>query len=179
MKGYYKRDDLTSKVISSEGYLNTGDIGMMSYDGEVKITGRAKDTIVLLAGENIEPATIEAALMNSTYIERAMVVGQDKKNVAALIVPEKELLIELADSLKITYSSWEALLKARETQSIFQKEVDKLVCIRTGFRACERIGKFYLLPTQFEMGKEINAKGEMMRHKINVLYKNEISSLFV
>ena len=179
MKGYYKRPDLTSHVISKDGWLNTGDIGMMTQDNEIKITGRAKDTIVLLAGENVEPAVIEAALVNSPYIARAMVVGQDKKYVAALIVPEKEALTELADSMRIMYSSWESLLESSEAHTFFREEIDKRVNDKTGFRICERINRFVLLPNAFETGREINAKGEMMRHKITKLYAKEIKSLFV
>ena len=62
MKGYYKRPDLTAKVLDEDGWLNTGDIGVLTYDNELKITGRAKDTIVLLGGENIEPEVIENAI---------------------------------------------------------------------------------------------------------------------
>ncbi|MBR7063776.1 MAG: AMP-binding protein, partial [Treponema sp.] len=179
MKGYYKREDLTRLAITEDGYLNTGDIGMLTFDGEIKITGRAKDTIVLLAGENIEPATIEKALMNSPYIERAMIVGQDEKYIGALIVPEKESTMEMANNLHIIYNSWEDLLLTKEMNNFFQRELDKRVCAKTGFRLCERIGKFVLLPNQFETGKEVNAKGEMMRHKIIKLYEKEIKQLFV
>ncbi|HOS31425.1 MAG TPA: AMP-binding protein, partial [Treponemataceae bacterium] len=62
MKGYYKRPDLTESAIDKDGWFNTGDLGMMTYDNEIKITGRAKDTIVLLGGENIEPSGIEGAM---------------------------------------------------------------------------------------------------------------------
>ena len=76
-----------------------------SQDNEIKITGRAKDTIVLLGGENIEPAVIEASLLNSPYIERVMIVGQDKKYIAALIVPAKDVLTEWANTSLVMYSS--------------------------------------------------------------------------
>ena len=178
MKGYYERPDLTAQVIDKDGWLNTGDIGMMTQDNEIKITGRAKDTIVLLGGENIEPAVIEAALLNSPYIERVMIVGQDKKYIAALIVPAKDVLTEWANTSLVMYSSWESLLESNEVQMFFREEIERRVNEKTGFRTCERINRFALLPNSFEAGKEVNAKGEMMRYKITKIYAKEIKSLF-
>jgi long-chain acyl-CoA synthetase len=178
MKGYYNRPDLTELVIDKDGWLNTGDIGMMTQDNEIKITGRAKDTIVLLGGENIEPAVIEAALVNSPYIERAMIVGQDKKYIAAIIVPAEDALSEWADSSRIMYSSWETLLDSNEVQMMFREEIERLVNEKAGFRTCERISRFALLPQGFTQGKEINAKGEMMRAKISKLYEKQMRRLF-
>ena len=75
MKGYYKRPDLTEKAIDKDGWFNTGDLGVRTFDNELKITGRAKDTIVLLGGENVEPAVLESELLINDLIESAMVVG--------------------------------------------------------------------------------------------------------
>ncbi|MBQ6781887.1 MAG: long-chain fatty acid--CoA ligase [Treponema sp.] len=178
MKGYYKRDDLTEQVIDKDGWLNTGDLGMISYDEELKIVGRAKDTIVLLGGENIEPQVIEKAVNASPYIERTVVVGQDKKYVAALIVPDQQNVLSYAEENNILYDNYEQLLETNEIQNLFRTEIDMLDNAKTGFRTCERIFKFILLTKPFEIGVEINAKQELMRHKIVKLYKKEYNSLF-
>ena len=178
MKGYYKRPDLTEKVIDAEGWLNTGDLGMISYDEELKIVGRAKDTIVLLGGENIEPQVIEKAINASPYIERAVVVGQDKKYLGALVVPDQQNVLSYAEENNILYDNYESLLETKEIQNLFQTEIDTLDNAKNGFRTCERIGKFVLLKKSFELGKEINAKQELMRHKITEIYKKEYSRLF-
>ena len=178
MKGYYKRDDLTERVIDKDGWLNTGDLGMISYDEELKIVGRAKDTIVLLGGENIEPQVIEKAVNASPYIERTVVVGQDKKYVAALIVPDQQNVLSYAEENNILYDNYEQLLETNEIQNLFRTEIDMLDNAKTGFRTCERIFKFILLTKPFEIGVEINAKQELMRHKIVKLYKKEYNSLF-
>lgn len=178
MKGYYKRDDLTAEIIDGDGWLNTGDLGMISYDNELKIVGRAKDTIVLLGGENIEPAVIEKALNSSPYIERSVILGQDKKYVAALIVPDDASVTSYAEENNIVYDNYENLLETNEIQNLFRTEIDSLVNAKTGFRTCERIFKFGLLKSSFEIGKEINAKQELMRHKISQIYKKQISKLF-
>lgn len=178
MKGYYKRPDLTSEIIDGEGWLNTGDIGMISYDEEIKLVGRAKDTIVLLGGENIEPLVIEKAVNASPYIERSMVVGQDKRYLGAFIVPDQHNVVAYAEENNILYDNYEALLQTNEIQNLFRTEIDTLVNAKTGFRACERIFKFSLLKDSFELGKEINAKQELMRHKIVKIHEKEYKKLF-
>lgn len=178
MKGYYKRDDLTSQIIDKDGFLNTGDLGMISCDRELKIVGRAKDTIVLLGGENIEPQVIEKAINTSPYVERTVVVGQDQKYVSALIVPDEVNVIAFAEENSIVYDNYENLLETNEIQNLFRTEIDTLVNAKTGFRTCERIFKFKLLQHSFQLGKEINAKQELMRHKITEIYKKELKHLF-
>ena len=81
MKGYYKRQDLTDQILDSDGWLNTGDLGMLTLENEIKITGRAKDTIVLLGGENIEPAGIKSPMCGSDYIESAIVLEIGRAHV--------------------------------------------------------------------------------------------------
>ncbi len=178
MKGYYKRPDLTAQIIDSDGWLNTGDLGMLSQDYEIKIVGRAKDTIVLLGGENIEPVVIENAVKKSLYIENAVVLGQDKKFVSALIVPQKDAVEAFAAENHIVYDSYDSLLDSTEIKSLMQQEIDSNVSAKTGFRSCERIANFHILHHSFEIGREMNSKQELMRHKIVKLYAKEIKKLF-
>ncbi|WP_147612400.1 AMP-dependent synthetase/ligase [Treponema pectinovorum] len=178
MKGYYKRQDLTDKVIDSEGWMNTGDLGMISYDKELKIVGRAKDTIVLLGGENIEPQGIEKAINISPYVELSVVVGQDQKFIGALICPDQANVINYAEENSILYDNYENLLETNEIQNLFRTEIDSCVNAKAGFRACERIFKFKLLTQSFQIGKEINMKQELMRHQIVEIYKKELKKMF-
>lgn len=178
MKGYYNRPDLTEKIIDKDGWLNTGDLGILTYDDEIKITGRAKDTIVLLDGENIEPAVIESALLTSEYIESAMVLGQDKKYLGCLIVPSKEAVTEFAKEEKLNTEDYDALLKNEKIDELFVKEINKAVSVENGFRTCEKIYKFSLLANSFKVGQELSAKQEMIRYKISEMYAAEIETLF-
>ena len=178
MKGYYKRPDLTEKVIDKDGWFNTGDLGIRTFDNELKITGRAKDTIVLLGGENIEPAVLEAELLTSEYIESVMVVGQDKKSLGALIVPSKDAVETFANDRGITGLTYEALLEQEEVVHLFDDIVKNSISTSKGFRSCEKIGKVALLPKSFEVGVELSAKQEMMRYKIAEIYKEKIEALF-
>lgn len=178
MKGYYKRPDLTEQVVDKDGWLNTGDLGMLSFDNEIKITGRAKDTIVLLGGENIEPQVIESALRGSPYIETVVVMGQDKKYLAALIVPAKESILMYAQENGLPVDSYEELLNNQQIISLIRSEIDSRICAEEGFRVCERIYRFALLTESFTVGKELSGKQEMMRHRIVDIYKKQIDTLF-
>ncbi len=178
MKGYYKRPDLTEKVLDKDGWLNTGDLGIMTHDNEIKITGRAKDTIVLLDGENVEPSIIEGALLASEYIDCVMVVGQDKKYLGALIVPNKEALTSWAKEKNLPAEDYEELLKNKEVSALMEKIISETITSANGFRICEKIFKFALIGKSFEAGVELSAKLEMMRYKIAEIYKKEIDSLF-
>jgi len=178
MKGYYKRPDLTDKIIDKEGWLNTGDLGLMTYDGELKITGRAKDTIVLLGGENIEPAVIESSLVTNEYIESAIVLGQDQKYLASLIVPAKDSVIAFAQEKGLDTSDYGLLLKTKEVISLFENAINSIVSTENDFRTCEKIFKFALLENSFTVGEELSAKQEMMRYKIVEKYDSVIKTLF-
>jgi len=179
MQGYYKRPDLTAKVLSADGWLNTGDLGMMTRDGEIKITGRAKDTIVLRGGENVEPAPIEEKIRESEYISQCMVVGQDQKYLAALIVPNQDAVMSFAKDNEIPILDYEALLQQPEINELIANEVMELVSPQNGFKAFERIFKFKLLLKPFEVGMELSHKQEVMRHKVVEIYAKETAALFV
>ena len=178
MKGYYRRDDLTAKVIGPDLWFDTGDLGMLSFRGELRITGRAKDTIVLRGGENVEPVPIEQKLVESEFIERAVVLGQDQKYLAALIVPEKEAVIAWAEENNVLIVDYETLLQQPEVAELIDSEINLLVSSANGFKSFERIFRFALLASPFELGKELSAKQDIKRHAINEIYHKEIRRLF-
>jgi long-chain acyl-CoA synthetase len=178
MKGYYKRKDLTDAIIDEDGWLNTGDLGMWTHNGEYAICGRAKDTIVLSGGENIEPVPIEAKLRESEYIEQAVVLGQDKKFLAALIVPDLKAIEHYIKDNSIVYTSRDDFLEMPEVFELINSEVNTLVSSKNGFKAFEHIVRFKLIRASFEVGKELSAKQEVKRHVINEQFAKEIVQLF-
>jgi long-chain acyl-CoA synthetase len=178
MKGYYRKPELTAAVLSPEGWLNTGDIGMLTRNRELRLTGRAKDTIVLRGGENVEPVPIEARLRESPWISQCMVVGQDQKYLAALIVPVQDRLMAFAAENNIPIVDYELLLQQPEINEVIANDVAELVGPKKGFKPFEGIYKFRLLPRPFEAGTELSAKQELLRHKIAVRYAKQIQSLF-
>jgi long-chain acyl-CoA synthetase len=178
MSGYYKRPDLTEAILDKDGWLSTGDLAMKTHKGEIKIVGRAKDTIVLTGGENVEPAPIEEILKESSFITSSVVLGQDRKFLAALIVVNMENLKRYADENGIMYNSESDLIDAPEVQSLYSSEINDLVSAKNGFKRHERIGRFKLLAKEFEVGQELSAKQEIKRHVINEIYRKEIERLF-
>lgn len=178
MMGYYKRPDLTARILSPDGWLDTGDLGMLTVNGEIKIVGRAKDTIVLRGGENIEPVPIEQRLSESPFIQQAVVLGQDQKYLAALIVPRQEALIEWAEENEIPFNDYPSLLEQPEVKELIDSEINSLISSKNGFKPFERIFRFALLAEPFQPGRELSAKQEIKRHAINELYRKEIKALF-
>jgi long-chain acyl-CoA synthetase len=178
MKGYYQKPEATAAVLSEDGWFNTGDIGMLTHDNELRITGRAKDTIVLRGGENVEPVPIECKLRESPFIQQCMVVGQDQKYLAAIIIPWQQTLLDFAEENSIPIVDYELLLQQPEINGIIAREVSDRISPKTGFKPYERVYKFALLPKPFEAGKELSGKGELLRHKITALYAKEIHKLF-
>ncbi len=177
MQGYYKRPEATEAVLQN-GWLNTGDITMATVNNEIKIIGREKETIVLMGGENIEPTPIEERLVQSEYIDQVMVVGQDMKYLAALIIPNREKVEKTAEEKSISYLQYEDLVAAPEIQEIINDEVQGLINNRNGFKNFERIYRSAILPNHFEAGKELTQTLKVKRDVVNDLYKKEISKLF-
>ena len=92
MAGYFGKPEATARVIDAEGWFDTGDLGCLLADGTLLLSGRAKDTIVLSSGENIEPGPLEDCLVACPLVEQVMLVGQDRKSLGALVVPRLEAL---------------------------------------------------------------------------------------
>jgi long-chain acyl-CoA synthetase len=177
MLGYYKRPEETEKALQN-GWLNTGDLALYTHRGEFKIVGRAKETIVLLGGENVEPIPIEETLVQSDYIEQVMLVGQDRKFLGALLVPDMEKIEAVAKEKGIEYVEKEELLEHPAIQDQVHDEIQKLINPRKGFKVYERIFRFKLLPNKFEVGRELTMSLKIRRDVVLRLYEKEIKSLF-
>jgi long-chain acyl-CoA synthetase len=178
MQGYYKNEKATREVLFPDGWLNTGDLGRLTRTGELQITGRMKDTIVLLGGENIEPEPIELRLSASRYIRQVMVIGQDRKLLGALIVPDFEELKSFAENGRISYSGIDDLIQNPQIKNLYRGEIKALISPKHGFRAVEYISNFTLLPNEFEIGKELTHTLKMKRNLISDLYQGHIDSMY-
>jgi long-chain acyl-CoA synthetase len=173
MRGYYKDPEGTARVLR-DGWMNTGDIGMVTYNGCLKILGRSKDTIVLLNGENIEPVPIEARLVESPFIDQCMVVGQDQKALAALIVPSFEHFRQAG----FTESTAAELAANPKTGHLIDEDIRNLINHSNGFKAFERITAWRLVPKPFEVGDEMTNTFKLKRHVITDRYAHLIAEMF-
>ncbi len=178
MKGYYKNENKTAEVLK-DGWFNTGDLGKKTYNGKyLKIIGRIKDTIVLRGGENVEPQPLEDKLEESLYISMAIVVGQDKPRLGALIVPDFEAIKEYAHHNNISYQDNQDLIKKKEILSLFQQEQKRLISKEHGFQPYETVMGIALLPEEFSLEKgEITDSVKLKRFVIHEHYQKEIDRI--
>jgi len=159
MKGYYQNPEATAKAIDPEGWFDSGDLGWLTPHGDLVLTGRAKDTIVLTNGENIEPQPIEDACVRSIYIDQIMLVGQDQRAIAALIVPNLETLaqwiatqdlnLKLPELNTPPKSVAQSDLYNRAIISLYRDELNREVKNRPGYRADDRIADFRFIAEPF------------------------------
>ncbi len=181
MKGYYNNPTATAKAIDPEGWFDSGDLGMVTDYDDLIITGRAKDTIVLTNGENIEPQPIEDACLRSHYIDQIMLVGQDQRSLGALIVPNLEALEQWATSQNLNLSGSGAIdLDSKPIQELFRQELIREVKNRPGYRADDRIAFFRLLtePMTIENGM-LTQTLKIRRPVVTERYRVMIDEMFV
>ncbi|MEB3340784.1 AMP-binding protein [Okeania sp.] len=179
MVGYYQNPEATKKVIDSEGWFNTGDIGWMTPRNDLVLTGRAKDTIVLTNGENIEPQPIEDACARSQYIDQIMLVGQDQKSLGALIVPNVEAVQLWVNQGKTSESLPQIDWNSQAIQDLFRQELNREVKNRPGYRPDDRIGSFSLIlePFTIENGMMTQTM-KIKRPIVTEYYRDMINGMF-
>ncbi|BAY81423.1 AMP-dependent synthetase and ligase [Calothrix parasitica NIES-267] len=181
MQGYYLNPEATRKAIDSEGWFNTGDIGWLTTENQIVITGRVKDTIVLTNGENIEPQPIESACLRSDFIDQIMIVGQDKKSLGALIVPNFEALEAwvLNQSSSIANSDINANLNNQIIRDLFREELNREVRNRPGYRRDDEIIVFELIPEPFTIENGLLTQTlKVRRNVVMERYENAIVNLY-
>jgi long-chain acyl-CoA synthetase len=153
MQGYYQNPEATAKAIDEDGWFDSGDLGWLTPDDDLVLTGRAKDTIVLTNGENIEPQPIEDACVRSVYIDQIMLVGQDQRALGALIVPNFETLQPWITAqnldLKLPESLGQSDLEHPAIISLYREELNREVKNRPGYRADDRIADFRFVTEPF------------------------------
>jgi long-chain acyl-CoA synthetase len=181
MLGYYKNKEATDKVLGKDGWLNTGDIGIKTENGEIVIVGRAKDTIVLMGGENVEPEPIEDKMKESLYIDHAVLLGQDRKQLTALIAVNEDELMNLAGELKVAdyeiKTEGENSIEHDRIYTILMKEVSSLISKEQGFKSFERISKILAVRNNFSIGKELTQTMKVKRKYIIDKYQSLIERL--
>jgi long-chain acyl-CoA synthetase len=193
MGGYYQNLEATKQVIDNDGWFNSGDLGWVTPENDLVLTGRAKDTIVLSNGENIEPQPIEDACLRSPYIDQIMLVGQDQRSLGALIVPNLDALEKWADVQNINLLTQDDStenedqkigqkidLENKIIQDLYRKELNREVQNRPGYRADDRIGPFKLIPEPFSMENGMMTQTmKIRRHVVAQKYGNTIDTMFV
>ena len=176
MRGYYKSEDATKKVFDEEGWFMTGDIGEIDQDGFLKITDRKKSLIVTSAGKNIAPAPLETALTSSDYIEQALVIGDKRNFISALIVPEFENVKRFLHDNGKELSSNEAIIEHKDVIAMIDNEVELSM---KSFSKTERVKKVALLSRPFSIEKgEMTPKMSIVRKVVESNFDEKINKLY-
>lgn len=188
MQGYYGNIQATAKAIDSDGWFDTGDLGFLTPEGQLVITGRAKDTIVLTNGENIEPQPIEDACTRSPYIDQMMLVGQDQRSLGALIVPNVEALEtwvkqhhpgDRAIAQTLEDSTLQLNFDHEAIQELFRAELNREVKNRPGYRPDDRIGPFRLITEPFSINNGMMTQTlKIKRPIVREQYRDMINGMF-
>jgi long-chain acyl-CoA synthetase len=177
MKGYWNNPEATAAAIDPEGWFHTGDIGEIDKDGFLKITDRKKDIIINAYGKNIAPQPIEALLKSSPYVGTPVLIGDRRKYLSALIVPNFEKLEREAATLGVTATSHEALVADERVKALIQAELDRF---NKNLDRQEKIRRFALLPRDFTIDDdEITPSLKVKRKNIDKKYKNVIDQMYV
>ncbi len=175
MKGYYKKEAETREAFEG-GWFHTGDIGCFDEDGFLVITDRKKDIIVTAGGKNIAPQPIENMLKTNPYISNAVVLGDRRRFVCALIVPNFEKLEEYARSSNIAFKNRAELVRNEQVVNFIRAEVDRAT---PGLAMYEKLKRVALLDREFEIEKgEITPTLKVKRNIIEQKYRDLIDALY-
>jgi long-chain acyl-CoA synthetase len=175
MKGYYRDDEMTAETVI-DGWLHTGDVGILDEDGMLKITGRIKEIFKTSMGKYISPSQLENKIIESPFIDQIMVVGENQKFAAALVVPNFEHLRSWCRIKEITYTSNEEMIRRKEIRNRIKREID---CFNKDFGDTEKIKKFELIDHEWTIDSgEITANLKLKRRFIQSKYKGMIDKLF-
>ncbi len=164
MRGYYKDEDLTRSVLDDAGWFDTGDLGKVTEQGDLIFVGRAKETIVLSGGENVEPEPIEHCILQVPGVAQVIVVGQDRKNLGALVVPSAD-----ADDARLDADDARLIEAYRDDIRAATREL----------RSFERINRIALLPEPFAVENGLLTPTlKLRRNVIAERYSDLIDSMY-
>ena len=173
MGGYLNDVSSSMKVLSIDGWFDTGDLGFLIPNGSLIITGRSKDTIVLSSGENIEPNPLEAKILSSKFISQVQLVGQDKKNLSALVVPNIDLI-----ELNFSENDLIKINENKEIRKFYKSKINKLLKNRTGARLEEQIiDCLFVSPFTIE-NSLLTQTLKQKRKEIEKLYETQIEEMY-
>ncbi|MFH1121416.1 MAG: long-chain fatty acid--CoA ligase [Bacteroidota bacterium] len=176
MPGYFKEPDLTAETIDAQGWFHTGDIGRLEPSGHLRITGRKKEIFKTSLGKYISPELIENKFKESSFIDTLMVIGENQKFAAALVVPDFPHLRGWCAIKEIPYSTDAEMVVLPRIRKRFQQEMDKY---NRYFGATEQVKRFELLDQEWTVDSgELTASLKLRRRFINEKYEMVIRKVF-
>jgi long-chain acyl-CoA synthetase len=173
-KGYLKEPELTQSTLEG-GWLHTGDVGVME-DGFLKILDRKKDILITSGGKNITPAFIENKLKFTPYVQDAVVIGEGRKYLIALILIDEENVAKYAQDKRIPFTTFSDLTQNPQIRRLIDQEISK---VNKTLSQVESIKKFALLPRRFyEEDGDVTPTKKVKRRALEKRYSDLIESLY-
>ena len=182
MQGYYNNPEATAEAIDPQGWLHTGDIGVIDSEGYLKITDRKKHLLVSSGGKNIAPGPIESALLHSPLIDQIMLIGDDRPYLTALIVPDFDVLKEVLQSQGMNVGNIHDMAVREEIldhdAAVLAVEAD-IKRIQRDLSAFERVRRFDLLPEPFTVENHmLTPTLKEKRKEVEKIYGQRIEKMY-
>lgn len=176
MKGYYKRPDLSAEVIDKEGFFHTGDIGEIVDGKYLRITDRKKEIFKTAGGKYIAPQILENKFKESPYIEQVMVIGENERFPAALILPNFPAIQGWCERNGIAYTTNAEMIRDQRIIDKIQSVIDHF---NQDFGHWEQVKKFELLCKEWSIdGGELTPKLSLKRKVILDKYKELVEKIY-
>ena len=174
--GYLNQPEKTAETIDADGWLHTGDVGVMDEDGYFRITDRMKDIIITAGGKNITPSELENELKFSPYVTDAVVIGDKRPYLTVIIMIDQENVEKYAQDHDVPFSNYASLTRSPEVQALIQDEIDG---VNKKFARVEQIKKFFLLETQLTAeDEELTPTMKLKRKLVEKKYAEQIEAMY-
>ncbi|MES2787501.1 MAG: AMP-binding protein [Pseudomonadota bacterium] len=174
--GYLNQPEKTAETIDRDGWLHTGDVGMVDEDGFFRITDRMKDIIITAGGKNITPSELENELKFSPYITDAVVIGDKRPYLTVIVMIDQENVEKFAQDNDVPFSNYASLTRTPQVQALIQAELDR---VNAKFARVEQIKKFFLLDTQLSAeDEELTPTMKLKRKLVQQKYSPQIEAMY-
>ncbi|MCX7224991.1 MAG: long-chain fatty acid--CoA ligase [Burkholderiales bacterium] len=174
--GYLNLPEKTAEAIDADGWLHTGDVGAVDSDGYFRITDRMKDIIITAGGKNVTPSELENDLKFSPYITDAVVIGDKRPYLTAIVMIDQENVEKFAQDQDVPFSNYSSLTRAPEVQALIQAEMDR---VNKKFARVEQIKKFFLLENQLTAeDEELTPTMKLKRKLVEKKYTAQIEVMY-
>ncbi|MFC4926935.1 AMP-dependent synthetase/ligase [Delftia deserti] len=174
--GYLNQEAKTAESFSEDGWLRTGDVGTVDAQGYLRITERMKDILITAGGKNVAPSEWENELKFSPYITDAVVIGDKRPYLTAILMIDQENVEKYAQERDVPFSNYASLTRTPEVQALVQSEIDR---VNTRFARVEQVKKFYLLETQLTAeDEELTPTMKLKRRLVQAKYAAQIEAMY-
>ena len=174
--GYLNLPEKTAEALDAEGWLHTGDVGVVDTDGFYRITDRMKDIIITAGGKNVTPSELENDLKFSPYITDAVVIGDKRPYLTVIVMIDQENVEKFAQDEDVPFSNYASLTRASAVQKLIQTEIDR---VNKKFARVEQIKKFFLLENQLTAeDEELTPTMKLKRKLVEQKYSAQIEAMY-